>query len=582
MRTKKNKKVSSECKSEEHKRRSISSSLHLGCLYKSFKPKTRFGSSKSSRSRSHSKESVLVSNIKEITMMKTDSLAARAQSMKLMESMTMVLNVSPKDVEKVVFSMSLHNSKESEHREVKMTNKELLKMMNTGKQFQPTTISKESRETINGLWMQVFSETGTEEKLKMNESQIQGTQDDSSLSLLYTKRAALFPTAILAVSVITLFLKDDIFLHDMFLNSSNSIVYLKITIWCSFAAFVVVLMTIHEIRTLQSKLAHNATPVELKVVVEQWSSGKLQSDPSSTVSDITSSHYGKESDVVMKSRSLGTMHQKSNQISKEKDTLSTSKSISNDTGNSTDPEGLGIDYPIRYLRAAKGDPIHGRERYESTMAWRKQERMDTILDEPFIYFQMVKKYYPHFYHLRGKNNEPVYYESPAKTDLKKLKKAGMKMDDLLRYYALVTEYMWKRIEPSEEGKSIYVIDLDGIRVMDFVGDVIDFVKKTSSFTAAHYPERSGTIFVINVPSWFNIIWKVVSPMADEVTRRKIRILRGKENILNDLLTRIDMDNIPCDYGGQSMPLGQSPEEIMFAADMMENLRRANLSPVQDS
>ena len=90
------------------------------------------------------------------------------------------------------------------------------------------------------------------------------------------------------------------------------------------------------------------------------------------------------------------------------------------------------------------------------------------------------------------------------------------IDELLKHYALCCEYMWTKIDNSEEGKSIYVIDLEGIGFHDFAGEVVDFVKKASSFTAAHYPERSGSIFVINVPSWFSVIWNVVKPMVDEM------------------------------------------------------------------
>jgi len=135
---------------------------------------------------------------------------------------------------------------------------------------------------------------------------------------------------------------------------------------------------------------------------------------------------------------------------------------------------------------------------------------------------------------------------------------------LLRHYALCTEYMWKEIEPSEEGRSIYVIDLDGIRLFDFAGEVIDFVKRASAIMAAHYPERSGSIFVINVPTWFSVIWNAVRPLVDEVTQKKITILRvGAEAITKALEEKISIDNIPPEYGGKSMPLGFSPEDQNF-------------------
>lgn len=49
-------------------------------------------------------------------------------------------------------------------------------------------------------------------------------------------------------------------------------------------------------------------------------------------------------------------------------------------------------------------------------------------------------------------------------------------------------------------------------------------------------------------------------MVDEVTLKKIYILRGKREIFNALSERIPVENIPPEYGGTSVPLGQAPEE----------------------
>ena len=224
--------------------------------------------------------------------------------------------------------------------------------------------------------------------------------------------------------------------------------------------------------------------------------------------------------------------------------------------------------PHRFITAEKGDIESARKRYTTTLQWRAEMGMDHIITDPHPNFTVIKKNYPHFYHLRGRSNEPCYYEKPPDINLKALRAAGVGMDDLLRHFALTCEFMWTLIEPSESGKSIYIIDLNGMGMRDFAGEVVDFVKKTSAFTAAHYPERSGSIFVINVPSWFSIIWKTVSPWIDPVTVKKIKILGyGEAAITKALEEKIPIENIPPEYGGQSMPLGQSPEETMFREKM---------------
>ena len=147
-----------------------------------------------------------------------------------------------------------------------------------------------------------------------------------------------------------------------------------------------------------------------------------------------------------------------------------------------------------------------------------------------------KQHYPHYYHLKGRNGEPVFFELPPKTNLQAMRKGGVDLPSLLRHYAMVTEFQWQFVERDDFARSITVIDLEGMRMTDFVGECVDYVRKCSEFTGQHYPERAGTVLVINVPGWFKMIWNVVKPMVDEVTLRKIRILRGKEEIFNEVRT----------------------------------------------
>ena len=220
--------------------------------------------------------------------------------------------------------------------------------------------------------------------------------------------------------------------------------------------------------------------------------------------------------------------------------------------------------PIRFLRAEKGDTVKGMERYKTTLEWRKENKIDELLFAKWEHFDSIKENWPHYFHLRGKKNEPVYYEMPPKMKLAPMRKKGLVMADLLHHYRIVTEFMWQYIENSEEGKSIYVMDLDGMRIWDFAGEIIDFCRQASKFTQEHYPERAGTIFVINVPGFFQIIWNVMKPLTDPVTLEKVKVVSGKAEVLEALKEKIDVENIPPYYGGTSMPLGESPEEKLFA------------------
>ena len=64
----------------------------------------------------------------------------------------------------------------------------------------------------------------------------------------------------------------------------------------------------------------------------------------------------------------------------------------------------------------------------------------------------------------------MFYEQPPKTDLQKLKNGGVTLTSLVRHYTMVTEFQWQFIESNDFVRSITVLDLEGIRMMDFVGE----------------------------------------------------------------------------------------------------------------
>ena len=227
--------------------------------------------------------------------------------------------------------------------------------------------------------------------------------------------------------------------------------------------------------------------------------------------------------------------------------------------------------PLRFLRAGKGDEVEGQRRYKETLQWRKDNNIDNALYQSWPKFEVTKRHYPHFFHCTGRNGQPVFYEQPPKTDLRALRNEGVSLEQLLKHYAMITEFQWQVVERDDFQRSIYIIDLQGIRMTDFVGECVDFVRQASAFSAAHYPERAGHVFVVNVPGWFKMIWNVVKPMVDEVTLEKVHILRGKEEIFEALLEQIPLENIPQEYGGQSCyKLGESPEEGLLRDWMQHN------------
>ena len=143
---------------------------------------------------------------------------------------------------------------------------------------------------------------------------------------------------------------------------------------------------------------------------------------------------------------------------------------------------------------------------------------------------------------------------------------------------MITEYQWQVLNRDDKMTSIFVVDLDGIKLSDFVGETKAFVQKASTIAALHYPERAGKVFVVNVPIWFQVIWKCIKPLIDDTTMEKIYILRGKDEILTNLKKHVPIENIPPEYGGHGiLPLNESPQEKYLAQLMEHNLQLEKLN-----
>jgi len=115
------------------------------------------------------------------------------------------------------------------------------------------------------------------------------------------------------------------------------------------------------------------------------------------------------------------------------------------------------------------------------------------------------------------------------------------------------------------------MDLAGARLLDFAGDVVKFVRRASDTCNTHYPGRNVLMVIVNAPYWFNVIWKFMKAFVPTHILEQVRVVQGTEKEIKQVLSEsINVENIPPEYGGTSVPLGGSPEERMLANLMMQN------------
>jgi hypothetical protein len=94
-------------------------------------------------------------------------------------------------------------------------------------------------------------------------------------------------------------------------------------------------------------------------------------------------------------------------------------------------------------------------------------------------------------------------------------------------------------------KFVALLDLTGIGYSNLDSSALRHI---FDFLQGYYPERLGTLFILNAPFIFGAVWKVVSPFIDSRTRKKIVFCTSK-NVQELLMTHLDPDQVPTEYGG---------------------------------
>ena len=98
-------------------------------------------------------------------------------------------------------------------------------------------------------------------------------------------------------------------------------------------------------------------------------------------------------------------------------------------GSSDDPDGI----PTRFLLMKKGDREGAKEAFESTLAWRKEFNVDTMLSRPHPKYDVCKALVPHYFAGEDPHGNIVFAQRPSLLDFELMKKNNATIDDLLMH-----------------------------------------------------------------------------------------------------------------------------------------------------
>lgn len=240
---------------------------------------------------------------------------------------------------------------------------------------------------------------------------------------------------------------------------------------------------------------------------------------------------------------------------------------------------VDIDLFRRYVAACKGDRQFAMQRLRTTAEWRAEHSVDSILQAPIPYFNLLKQNYVHAVIGRSKDGMPVVVEGMGKfrETMVALRREGIvpgKSEEIIHQFVFVLEWITKVLDPTEfpKGQFIRIYDMKGIRLSDVAdSEAVHLGKQMMDVLENHYPERMAKAFIINVPGFFSALWSMAKPLLDPHTAKKIQVISKKGKILPALKEVIDESVIPKAYGGQGAEdFYDSVEESLIRSLACEN------------
>jgi hypothetical protein len=172
--------------------------------------------------------------------------------------------------------------------------------------------------------------------------------------------------------------------------------------------------------------------------------------------------------------------------------------------------------------------------------------------EEFFPDGMAQDYPAGFSGGRDREGNLLYFERPGNA-------GKCHPADFVNKYGLQTIARW-HVASMEYGKQLladtgfkskrvtYVIDLSNLG--DCGRPMIQFAKTIAAIDQDNYPEHLARLFIINAPSFFATVWKIVRFFVDDRTKTKVFILDAKH--ANETLTHyVDPSELPSFAGGKN-------------------------------
>jgi len=212
---------------------------------------------------------------------------------------------------------------------------------------------------------------------------------------------------------------------------------------------------------------------------------------------------------------------------------------------------------MRFLKARKWHVGKAASMIQSTVQWRAEqnaaEALTTTMDDETE--AKLRQCIPSGYIGYTKTGCPLKLEYTTKINIVDLLRSGITVDQYVFYHMRAMEYLMQ-VQFKEAANAIgeevvdqqaVILDLSNLSMKMLNSTFFTVFAKISKMYQDNYPETMSMMFLVNIPSFFHAVWRLLSGAIDERVREKILFLRSRD--LAALREHIDERYLPEHLGG---------------------------------
>lgn len=208
-------------------------------------------------------------------------------------------------------------------------------------------------------------------------------------------------------------------------------------------------------------------------------------------------------------------------------------------------QGCPSETMARFLKAREWNVPKAHKMLLDCLNWRLQNEIDHILSKPIVPADLYRAVRDsQLLGLSGysKGGLPVFAIGVGQSTLDKAS-----VHYYVQSHIQINEYRDRIVLPTAAKKNgkhigtcIKILDMTGLKLSAL--SQIKLMTVISTVDDMNYPEKTDTYYIVNAPYVFSSCWKVVKPLLQERTRKKVQVLQGSGR--DELLKIMDYSSLP--------------------------------------